>query len=182
MLNEIDSDIITQHGKIALCLLAAEHVVPIFAARPNLRPVLEEMLRADWSWMESRAPTPSEIYWKYMPPIMQESSTPAKGLLSAAFQCCIDAQYYTIWCADGITYIEEPGKVEPVGSDIPEVDESHLTSCLEAAINASPQPEKTTEWLNGLIARMEREHRRTETNVIGPRIKRASFIVPVLAP
>jgi hypothetical protein len=178
MLNTINEPFMTQ-AQSALALLAAEHVVPLFAPRSKLRAALEDMLRDDWSWLETRAPDPGQIYWTYMPYLMEEDSRmPKVDPLLPVLHCCLYAQMYFIWNAEGATRIEEPEKVQSIGNDIAEVDESFLTQCLEYAVRVSPQPEVTTDWLNGLIARVERELKVTPPDYIGPRLSRAMFTVP----
>jgi hypothetical protein len=79
-----------------------------------------------------------------------------------------------------VTNLEAPGTVLSIGNDIAEVDESYLTQCLDLAAQVSPRPDATTEWLNGLIERFEREQRKTEDDLVGARLRRAEFDVPPL--
>jgi hypothetical protein len=109
---------------------------------------------------------------------MEVDSRLDEGLLLSTLHCCLYAQTYVIWSAEGITNVEQPETVLSIGNDIADVDESYLTSCLAAAVALSPSRERTVDWLNSLIARMEREHRKTPTSVLGPRPKRGSFTVP----
>jgi|ERR1019366_605896 hypothetical protein len=179
MLKSIDEDLITVHGRTALGLLAAEHVAPLLVAHPPVRSDVDKCLRADWSWMESRVPDPGRLYWDHLPRLMEhDSRLPADPALPA-LHCALYAHMYAVWSAEGVTNLEQPGTVLSIGNDIADVDESYLTQCLDAAVRISPQPEQTTAWLNELIAYLEIHQRKTPTDLIGPRLHRADFQVPV---
>jgi hypothetical protein len=177
----VDPDVLTVHARIALGLLAAEHVLPLLAGEPKAHDALQQALADDWSWMETRRPDPSHLYWDHMPALMEEDSRldeadPALPVL----HCGLYAHSYAIWSAEGVTNLEAPGTVLSIGNDIAEVDESYLTQCLDLAAQVSPRPDATTEWLNGLIERFEREQRKTEDDLVGARLRRAEFDVPPL--
>jgi len=180
MLSEIDENVIAVHGTVALGLLAAEHVAPLFAARPTTRALIEDALRADWSWLETRVPDPSKLYGDYMAQFMEEDTLLRDDARLPVLHCALYAHTYAIWSAEGVTYLEQPGTVLSIGNDIAEVDESYLTQCLEHAVKVSPQPEQTTTWLNGLIAYMGRNQRITPANVIGAPLRRSDFTVPAI--
>lgn len=180
MLHYIDTDVITVHGRIALGLLAAEYVAPLLASHPSARTVLEDAVRADWSWMEDRTPDPSTLYWEYMPKLLEEDSRLGDDPAIRVLHCGLYAHTYAIWSAEGVATLEEPDIVLSIGNDIADVDESYLTQCLEIAVEVSPQPEGTADWLNGLIAQMEREQRKSEGEVIGTPLSRKDFLLPAI--
>jgi hypothetical protein len=181
MLNEFDVDAITSHGTIALALLAAEYVLPLLAPQPTTRALLENVLRDDWAWVETRSPELGQLYWDYMPQLMEEDTRLRDDALLPVLHCCLYAQTYFFWTAEGITNLERPGTVLGLGNDIAEVDESYLTQCLELAVSVSPQPQQAADWLNGLISHMEREQRVTPADVIGSCLRRRDFTVPAIA-
>jgi hypothetical protein len=165
---------------MALALLAAEYVVPLLATQPPTRALLEDVLRDDWSWMETRAPDVGKLYWDYMPQLMEEDTRLRDDALLPVLHCCLYAQSYFFWSAEGVMNLEHPGTVLGLGNDIAEVDESYLTRCLEIAVSVSPQPQQAADWLNGLIAYMKHHHKQTSTNVIGSRLRRSDFAVPII--
>lgn len=181
MLNQIDSEVITVHGRVALGLLAAEYVTPLLAAHPAAQTLLENAVRADWAWLESRTPDPSVLYWEYMPPLLEQDSFLGDDPVIAVLHSGLYAHSYAIWSAEGVTNLEQPGTVLSIGNDIAEVDESYLIQCLELAVSVSPQPEQAAKWLNDLIEQMEREQRKTAADVIGSPLYRKDFIVPAIA-
>lgn len=182
MLNYIDTEVITVHGRVALGLLAAEYVTPLLTSHPSAQGVLEEAIRADWSWMERRAPDPSALYWDYMPQLLEEDSKLGDDPAIRVLHCGLYAHTYAIWSAEGVANLEQPGIVLAIGNDIADVDESYLTQCLEIAISVSSQPEQTADWLNGLILHMEREQQKSEGDVIGNPLYRKDFTLPAIAP
>ncbi len=178
MPNDVDADVINVSGRIALALLAAEHVAPLLAPHPSTRALVEGVLREDWAWMETRAVNLGELYWSCMPRLMEEDARLGGDALLPVLHCALYAQTYFFWSAEGVTNLESPGTVLGLGNDISDVDESSLTNCLELAVDVSPHPQQTAEWLDRLIARMEREQRKTPDNITGGRLRRADYDVP----
>lgn len=178
MLNEVDENVVTVHARVALALLAAEHAAPRLRQRP-IGAFIEEMLRADWSWMETRQPGPSRLYWDYIPRLMEEDSkcAPTDPLLPA-LHSAIYAQSYFIWSAEGATNLEQPGTVLSIGNDIADVDETYLTQAMELAVKVSTDTQATEAWLNSLVDFMEANYRKTPGDVLGPRLRRGDFEMP----
>jgi hypothetical protein len=179
MRKHVDTEKVTIHGKVALALLAAEHVAPLFVARPDTHDLLREVIDAGWSWIERRTPNPEVMYWQYNPKLMEhELRYHADERLLAAFHACLYMHCYTVWKAEGVASHEQPGVVYSIGNDIAEVDESYLEQCLDSVIKASGRPDATTAWLDGLIERMEAEFAVRDGDEIGDKPRRASFSVP----
>lgn len=166
---------------VALGLLTAEHVLPLLAAEPVAHRALGRAIAADWSWMETRTPDPSALYWDHMPTLMEEDSRIAEGDPSLpVLHCGLYAHSYAVWSAEGATNLEAPGSVLSIGNDIAEVDESYLSECLGLALRASPEPKRTADWLSSLIEQMGRHHRKRAGDVLGPRLRRGDFNVPAI--
>jgi len=173
----IDCKKVTISGRVAVALLAAEHVSQLFTA--DTCDLIRAMIAAGWSWMTTRKPDPSQLYDRFNESLIEhEQRFVDDEHLLTAYHACLDAHYYLVWKAQGVASVEEPGVVYPVGSDIPEVDESDLMNCLERTIKASRRPNETESWLDGIIAFVERECAVTGGDVIGKPLSRQQFTVP----
>jgi hypothetical protein len=183
MRKHVDTDKVTIHGKVALTLLAAEHVAPLFAGHPETLDLVREVIAAGWSWIEERTPNPEIMYWRYNPKLTErELAYHDDARLLAAFHAVLDMHYYTAWKAEGVASYEQPDVVYSIGNDVADVDESYLENCLENVIKASGRPDETTAWLEGLVDRMEAEFFVRDDDEIGDKPRRASFDVPPITP
>jgi hypothetical protein len=114
-----------------------------------------------------------------MPALMEEDSRLDEAApVLPVLHCGIYGHSYAIWSAEGVINLEAPGTVLSIGNDIAEVDESYLDSCLELAVSVSPRPDTTEEWLNRVIEQFEHEQRKTDNDLVGPRLRRDEFDVP----
>jgi hypothetical protein len=182
MPKHVDTGAITVHGKVALVLLAAEHVVPLFAGRPETQELVGEVIGAGWSWIDRRTPDPATLYWAYNERLMlDEQRYQRDERLLAAFHGCLDMHYFTVREAKWVAGVEQPGVLHAVGEDVSEIDESYVEQCLAHVVQASPRPAATGAWLDGLVARIEREHPVRGGDAIGPKVLRASFdVAPII--
>lgn len=174
----IDINVIAIQGRVALGLLAAETVLPRLERLPELRTHAAAALRADWSWLETRLPDPSKLYWDYMPSLFEHDSRLGGAAELQPLHCCLFAHSYAIWSAEGVTNLEQPGTSLSIGNDISDVDESYLTRALELAVQLAPDASATERWLDNLIARMERECAKRDGDPVGPRMRRGAFALP----
>jgi hypothetical protein len=184
MANELrafDPDDLTIRGAVALAALAAEHVASQLEGYPAARTAVQNALRDDWSWLETESPGARKLYDDHMGTLWEEDSELGEGSPALpAFHCGLHAHQYAIWNVEGSERVRDPEVGFWLPEDMHEVDDSDLQQCLEQAVALSPEPERTTAWLNELIDRLERDQPISEDDPIGPPMRRDDFSMPEL--
>ncbi len=174
MFTEEDLVEITHIANITLVLVAVERIMEKFHEQEDMYRVTSQVIEAGKSWLQTRNPTPEQLYWEYSPKLMEIDSLPEvhriyeeKPYVQYAFHALIYAHLITVWLSEAVERLEEPVKVYSIGNDIAEVSYSYLTECLDNCIKASVVPEQMEAWLQRAVARLSQYHNCSQKGYIG---------------
>lgn len=159
MINDFDTHAITKTARIGFLAACTEKVKHHFASHTATLGSIEKLTGEVWSWLSSRKPTCSEIYWGNNPKLMEQELLYHKTpVLLKAFHAVLNMHYYTLEKMFVTEYFESGGIEPSVGGDVFEVDETYFFNCVNGCIALSKDPAATQSWAEKTIARLQKEH------------------------